>query len=91
MNKPAAQATIAAAAVLLCVTAVSAQQGKLDPKKPLKENVESKATQGKAPDAPTGAIGQVQNAVVEAAATRAGPYFCDIHIDNRTGFYVARV
>jgi hypothetical protein len=63
---------------------------KLDPKKPVKGNVESAAKQGKAADAKvTG--DDSKNATVETKGTRAGPYACDIRIDNRTNFVIHRV
>jgi hypothetical protein len=86
------RAALAASVVtVFAAGAIAAESSsKFDPKKPLKGSEESQAQPGKAADAKVSGD-DVKNATVATQGTRAGPYSCDIHIDNRTNWVIHRV
>ena len=86
------RATLAATAVAFFAVGAWAAEStsKLDPKKPMKGSAESKAQKGKSTEVKiTG--DDSKNSTVAASTKRAGPYSCDIHIDNRTDYAIHRV
>ena len=62
---------------------------KFDPKKPVQPAVQDKAQTGKADVKVTG--DDTKNSTAPAVEKRAGAFSCDIHIDNRTNWYINRV
>jgi len=91
MQKIVAKALMGAAALALTTGGALAADDKFDPKKPRQAAVESEAQSGKAKDAKTTKGGATKNATVAEAGKRAGPYSCDIHIDNRTNWVIHRI
>lgn len=67
----------------------AAEDGKLDAKKPVKKAVEEKVVKGKGDVKVSGE--EVKNATTPEVKTRASAYSCDIHVDNRTNWYINRV
>jgi hypothetical protein len=64
------------------------EHSKFDPNKPLQDPVESKSQEGGVDVEVTGDATMNSTTPVEM---RAGPYSCDVHIDNRTNWYIHRV
>jgi hypothetical protein len=83
--------TLIAASMFAFAASASAADSKVDPKKPEKPAVEDKAGAGKSKEAKVKDGAAPKNATVAADAKRAGPYSCDIHIDNRTQWRIHRV
>lgn len=67
----------------------AAESSRLDPKKPVQKAMEAKAETGKADV--KGLSGDGKNSTSAAVEKRAGPYTCDVHIDNRTNWVIHRV
>jgi len=90
MKNVAKQAASALSALaLLSMGAWAADLGKIDPAKPLQAAVDTKASKGKGKVKITG--DDTKNSTAPAAKKRAGPFSCDVHIDNRTNWVVHRV
>ena len=83
-------ACVSGGLLALSVLAASSDDSKLDPKKPLQPPVETRAADGKA-DVVKKPAEPIANSKTPAVAKRAGPYSCDVHIDNRTDWYINRV
>lgn len=83
--------TVSALSVLALLTtgAWAAESGKFDPAKPVQTAVDSKAETKKGAVKITG--DDTKNSTAPAAKKRAGPFSCDIHIDNRTNWVIHRV
>jgi hypothetical protein len=73
----------------LTAGAFAAEGDKIDPKKPVKKAVEEKIVKGKGDVKVSN--DEVKNSTTAEVKTRAGAYSCDIHVDNRTNYYINRV
>ncbi|TRZ89892.1 MAG: hypothetical protein D4R84_17110 [Rhodocyclaceae bacterium] len=80
--------TVLALSVMAMFATVAVADDKADPKKPAKPAVEAKAEAGKAKEDVKGDAPKNSTAPV---AKRSGPYTCDIHVDNRTDWFINRV
>lgn len=89
MNKTVRIVSMFSILAFLSGGAFAADAGKIDPKKPAKPAVEEKATKGKGDVKVT--EGEVKNSTAPEVKTRAGEYSCDIHVDNRTNWYINRI
>lgn len=74
---------------LLSTGAWAAEAGKIDPAKPVQAAVDSKASTGKGKVKIAG--DDTKNSTTPAGKKRAGPFSCDVHIDNRTNWVIHRV
>jgi hypothetical protein len=90
MLKNMKQVLVASAVLAMCTGVAHAADDKLDPKKPVQPAVEDKAVMGKAKDAKVSGS-TPKNGTVAEAGKRAGPYSCDIRIDNRTNYTIHRI
>ena len=79
---------LALSIMAMFATVAIADDGKADPKKPAKPAVEGKVEAGKGK---VDVKGDATKNPTAAVAKRAGPYSCDIHVDNRTDWYINRV
>ena len=89
MNKQVFKSILAS--LLLAAIAGGAwadNHSKFDPNKPLQDPVETESQEGGAEVEVTGDATMNSTDPVEM---RAGPFSCDVHIDNRTNWYIHRV